>query len=76
MQFIEELAFENGAVYKGYLLNEMAMGQESKFGQIMPSMRENGEKINQRTRKVLACFIFINFNGKMTKLMDMESIFT
>jgi hypothetical protein len=26
LQFIEELAFENGAIYKGYLLNEMRHG--------------------------------------------------
>ena len=26
LQFIEELAFENGAVYKGYLLNDMRHG--------------------------------------------------
>ena len=26
LQFIEELAFENGAVYKGYLYNEMRHG--------------------------------------------------
>ena len=26
MQFVEELSFDNGAVYKGYLLNDMRHG--------------------------------------------------
>lgn len=26
LQFIDELAFENGAIYKGYLLNDMRHG--------------------------------------------------
>ena len=55
-----------------------AMGQESKFGQIMPSMRENGEKIKPTGEESFGMLtvIFMKVNGKMTKLMDMESTST
>ena len=55
-----------------------AMGQESKFGQIMPSMRENGEKIKPTGEESsgMLTVTFTKVNGKMIRLTDMESTST
>ena len=53
------------------------MVQESKYGQIMRNMKENGEKIRltEEENSGMRMVIFMRENGKMIKLMDMEFIF-
>ena len=54
------------------------MDQESKSGRIMPSMRENGEKIKPTGEESsgMLTVTFTKVNGKMIRLTDMESTST
>ena len=54
------------------------MAQESRFGQIMPSTRENGEKTKLMAEENSGMLMETStkVSGKMTKPMDMESTST
>jgi len=51
------------------------MGQELKYGQMVPSMRENGETIKQMERVNFGMLMemYTKVNGKMIKLTGMGS---
>ena len=54
------------------------MVQVFKFGQTMPNMKENGVKTKQmvEVNSGMLMVIFTKENGRKTRLMDMEFIFT
>ena len=57
-KFIEELTFENGTIYKGYLLNDMRHGTGV---QVFPDKAKY--KGEWRENKANGYGVYIHFNG-------------
>ena len=78
LAFVEELAFENGAVYKGYLKDEMRHGPGVKSGQTMLSTKVNGAKIKQMAVENSGMLMVTSMreNGRMTRPMVSASTST